>query len=253
MNALAVAAVVAACVMAGGLFGLRLRRTVPDSHFTQSTQDTIKLGTNMVSVLTSLVLGLLITTAKSSSSAIEREIRGYAAELILLDATLRDLGPDANTSRRLLRSYTAQTLQDVWPKRGDRPASFDDPSAGALLMQVRQAIRALSPADTAQRWLQEQALQATTSLQRQRWQLIEQAGSSVRPLIIVIVVCWIIVIFTSFGLNAEANATVAAVFFVCSISIGGAVFLVLEIDSPFDGLLRISDVPLRNALAYMAQ
>ena len=253
MNALAVAAVVAACVMAGGIFGLRLRRTLPDSHFTQSTQDTIKLGTSMVSVLTSLVLGLLITTAKSSSDTIEREIRGYAAELVLLDVTLRDLGADALKPRQLLRSYTARTLQDVWPRSSDRLASFDDPSASTLLVQVRQAIWALFPADTSQRWLQEQALQATTSLQRQRWQLMEQTGSSVRPLIIVIVVCWIVVIFTSFGLNAEANATVAAAFLVCSIAIGGAVFLVLEIDSPFDGLWRTSDAPLRGALAHMAQ
>ena len=251
MNAVAVAVIVAACVMAGALFGLRLRRYLPDSHLTPNTQDTIKLGTNMMSVLTSLVLGLLITTAKGSSDAIEQDIRGYAADLILLDATLRDLGADAAVPRQLLRSYTARTLQDIWPSSGNRAPSFDDTSAGALLVQVRQAIRTLSPADAPQRWLQEQALQTTTSLQRQRWQIIEHTGSSVRPLIIIVVVCWIVAIFISFGLNANRNATVAAVFLVCSVSIGGAVFLVLEIDSPFHGLLRISDAPMLGALAYM--
>ena len=251
MNAVAVAVIVAACVMAGALFGLRLRRYLPDSHLTQNTQDTIKLGTNMVSVLTSLVLGLLITTAKGSSDTIEQDIRGYAADLILLDATLRDFGADAAVPRQLLRSYTARTLQDIWPSSGNRATSLDDTSAGALLVQVRQAIRTLSPADTPQRWLQEQALQTTTSLQRQRWQIIEHSGSSVRPLIIIVVVCWIVAIFISFGLNANRNATVTAVFLVCSISIGGAVFLVLEIDSPFHGLLRISGAPMLGALAYM--
>lgn len=72
-----------------------------------------------------------------------------------------------------------------------------------------------------------------------------------RPVVLVIVVSWIVVIFASFGMNAPRNATVTAAFAVCSLAIGGAIFLILEMDSPLEGLLRISDQPMLRALAYM--
>jgi len=60
------------------------------------------------------------------------------------------------------------------------------------------------------------------------------------------------VIFISFGLFAPPNATVIAVLFVCALSVAGAIFLILELDRPFEGLIQISDTPLRSALAHLA-
>lgn len=251
MSAGAAGLLVAACVFAGALFGLHLHRFLPANHLTKETQDVVRLGTGVVSVLASLVLGLLIATAKTASDTTDREIRGYAADLILLDGTLRSYGGGAAVPRALLRRSTVRTLQDIWPKPGDRFAGLDDAPAGMLLEQVQQAIRALMPADAGQRWLQDQALQMATSLLRQRWMLIEQAGPSVRPIVVAVLVSWIVAIFASFGLNAPRNATVVAAFLVCSLAIGGAVFLVLEMDSPFQGVLRLSDRPMLSALAHM--
>lgn len=251
MNAVAVGLFVAACVFASGLFGLRLRSFLPETHLTKDTQDVVRLATGMLSMLTALVLGLLIATAKGYSDTIDREMRGHAAELILLDGTLRDYGADADAARELLRRYAVRTVQDVWRRSGDSPVDLNDASAGALLERVRRAVRALSPADAGPRWLQDQALQTTTTLLRQRWQMIEQTGPSVRPVLLVIVVCWITAIFAGFGLDAPRNATVAVSFLMCALAIGGAVFLILEMDSPLDGLLRIPARPMLNALARM--
>ena len=251
MNAAVVGLSVAACVFAGGLAGLRLHRVLPQAHLTKETQEVVRLATSMLSVLTSLVLGLLIATAKGTSDAVDHEMRGHAADLIVLDGALRDYGGDAAAARALLRRYTDRTVQDVWQRPGDPQAALDDVPAGALLDQVRQAVRALSPDDAGQRWLRDQALQTATSLLRQRRQMIEQAGPSVRPVVLAVVVCWIVAIFAGFGLNAPRNATVAGAFLVCSLAIGGAVFLILEMDSPLDGVLRISARPMLGALAHM--
>ena len=143
------------------------------------------------------------------------------------------------------------TAQEVRGRPGGLPAELDDVLAGALLDQVRQAVRSLSPDDAGQRWLRDQALQTATSLLRQRRQMIEQAGPSVRPLVLAVVVCWIVAIFAGFGLDAPRHATVAGAFLVCSLAIGGAVFLILEMDDPFEGVLRISARPMLDALAHM--
>jgi hypothetical protein len=64
---------------------------------------------------------------------------------------------------------------------------------------------------------------------------------------------WLTITFASFGLFAPRNAMVVTVLFVCALSVGSAVFLVLEMDGPFDGLLKVSADPLRYAHAHLNQ
>jgi len=252
MSDIAISLLVAACVFAGGMLGLVLHRIIPKAHLTKETQDVIRLGTGMLSVMASLVLGLLIATAKSTYDSTNHDIRSYAAELILLDETLRDYGNDAAAPRAILRQYTAELLQDVWPPAGDHDTFVENKQAGLMMEHAREAIRALTPADAGQKWLQDQALQIHVSLARQRWLLIEQSGPSVRPAVVVILVAWITLLFASFGLNAPRNATVVIAFLICALAIGGSIFLIRAMDQPFSGVLQISSEPIANALAHMS-
>jgi hypothetical protein len=252
MNAIMTSVLVAVCIFASGLAGLYLNRLLPQHHLTKETQDVIKLGIGMLSVLASLVLGLLIATAKTSYDSTDRAIRGYAAELALLNETLRDYGGDASVPRELLRGFTERLLQDGWPKSGERPVLLEDEEARLLLEHVREAVRALKPIDDGQRSLQIQAVDINVNLLRQRWLLIEQQGPSVQRVVLVILASWIMVIFVSFGMNAPRNGTVLVTFLICSLAIGGAIFLILEMDRPLDGVMRISRWPMQNALAHMS-
>ena len=63
----------------------------------------------------------------------------------------------------------------------------------------------------------------------------------------VVLLLWLTVIFASFGLFAPRNATVLAVLAVCALSVAGAVFLITELDNPFEGLLKVSAEPMRFA------
>jgi hypothetical protein len=251
MNALMTSLAVSASVLAGGLIGLHLHRVVPPRHLAEETQDVVRLGTGMLSVLASLVLGLLIATVKTSFDATDTAVRSYSADLIVLDETLRDYGEAALVPRRLLRDYTALLLQTVWPDKGGNAFIVEHQETGELMEHVRESIRALTPADAGQRWLMDQALQECTALLRARWLMIERAGPSVRPVVIDILVAWIVAIFISFGLNAPRNAVVHVAFVVCSLAIGSSIFIVLEFDSPFQGVMRISSQPVHSALAHM--
>ena len=51
------------------------------------------------------------------------------------------------------------------------------------------------------------------------------------------------------GMNAPRNPTVYAAFLICSLAMGSAFFLILELDRPFEGLLRISSRPVTSAVA----
>jgi hypothetical protein len=99
--------------------------------------------------------------------------------------------------------------------------------------------------------LQTQATDINLTLLRERWLLIEQQGPSVQRVVLVILVSWVTVIFASFGMNAPRNGSVVVTFLICSLAIGGAIFLILEMDRPLDGVMQVSSWPLRNALAQM--
>ena len=251
MNSIMASLLVAACIFAGGLTGLYLNSILPERHLTRETQDVIKLGIGMLSVLASLVLGLLIATAKTSYDSTDRAIRSYAAELALLNEVLRDYGGDASVAHGLLRSYTVRLLEDGWPKGEGRPAILEDEETRLLLEHVREAIRDLKPIDDGQRSLQVQAIDVNFNLLRERWLLIEQQGPSVQRVVLVILVSWVMVIFASFGMNAPRNSTILIAFLICSLAIGGAIFLILEMDRPLDGVMQISSWPMENALAHM--
>ena len=111
MNTVMTSVLVAVCIFASGSAGLYLHQLLPKHHLTKETQDVIRLGIGMLSVLASLVLGLLIATAKTSYDTTDRAIRDYAAELALLDETLRDYGGDASAPHDLLRNYTETTAR----------------------------------------------------------------------------------------------------------------------------------------------
>jgi hypothetical protein len=78
-------------------------------------------------------------------------------------------------------------------------------------------------------------------------------GSSIPVAFLVVLVFWLCIIFASFGLFAPRNATVIAVLCVCALSVSGAIFLILELDRSFEGLLQVSGAPLRSALARLGR
>src|SRR5579872_5112618 len=137
MDSYFVASIVFACVFSGSLVGLCLNAWLPEHHRSPASHDAIKLGTGMISVLASLVLGLLTASIKNSFDTIDGQMRTFAANLILMDETLRDYGPETATVRGLLRDYTAQAIADHWPQESSHPALMESASAGSALDQAR--------------------------------------------------------------------------------------------------------------------
>ena len=90
-------------------------------------------------------------------------------------------------------------------------------------------------------------------LAKLRWLMFEQGSTSISLPVVVVLVFWLAIVFTSFGLFAPPNLTVIATLFLCALSVSGAVFLILAMYTPFRGVMQISSAPLRNALAHLGQ
>jgi hypothetical protein len=249
MSSLTISLIVFACVFGGGLLGLFLHAALPERHLSADSKTTVTLGVGLIGTMAALVLGLLISSAASSFDTQRNELTEGAAKVVLLDHVLGHYGPDAKEARALLRSTVASVVDRVWPEGASRRAQLEPNAAGGDILYEK--ILELSPKDDTQRTLKAQALNIALELVRTRWMMIEQQGVSISTPFLVVVVFWLTIIFISFGLFAPPNATVTVTFFVCALSVSSAIFLILEMYSPFTGLIQISSTPLRNALAHL--
>jgi hypothetical protein len=250
VSAMAVGGIVFACVFGGALLGMFLRAVLPAQHLSTDSQDLVKLGMGLIATMAALVLGLLIASAKSSYDAQRSEFTQMSANLILLDRVMAHYGPETQAARDLLRRSVALGLAQMWPEHSSRPVQLEPMAESEGLYDK---ILELAPQHDAQRSLQAKAFEISTDLAQTRWLLVEQRGSSIPMPFLVVLVFWLAILFVSFGLFAPPNATVFATLFVCALSVSGAIFLILELDQPFAGLIQISSDPLRNALAHLGQ
>jgi len=242
--------IVFACVSGGAGLGMFTRGLLPEHHVNDDSKYIFKSAMGLLATLSALVLGLLIASAKGSYDVKEDEIKQGAAKIILLDRTLRHYGPDADQARAVLRRLAATQTDLTWIESGVRlNARSGDGAFG--IEEVQEKLRALVPAGDSQRWLQVRGLQLTTELAQMRWLSIDQHRGSIPTPFLVALVFWLAVIFFSFGLFAPRHATIYAVIFACALSVSSAIFLILELDRPFEGLLAISEAPLRNAIAEL--
>ena len=251
MSVAAIRWMVFACVFGGALFGMFLRAVLPERHLSADSKDTVRLGMGLIGTMAALVLGLLIASAKGFYDTQSSELTEMSAKVVLLDRVLAHYGPETKEVRDLLHSTVARTLDLIWPKDRRQPPQIDPKAAGGE--SVYDKILELSPKTDAQRSLQAQAASLAIDLGKMRWLMLAQGGSFISVPVLVVVVFWLAIIFISYGLFAPRNAIAIATLFFCAVSVSGAIFLIVAMYTPFQGIMQISSAPLRNALAHLGQ
>jgi len=238
-------------VFAGGVLGLLVGRLLPEKYQSDDTQRIVQTATGMISLITALVLGLLVATAKGKFDTTNQTTEALAAKLMLINRQLVKFGPEANDARELLRKYTIARIAATWPdEAGAKPG--DSPPPWKLLESLQQSLSGLTPKTEAQRSETAVASEAAVDLEKTTWLETAQAASHVQQPFVVILIAWLFVLFVSFGLFAPRNVLVVVALFVGALAIAGAVLLIVDMDLPYEGMLVVSPEPMQQALAQMS-
>jgi hypothetical protein len=251
VSAAAIGWLVFACIFGGALLGMFLGCKLPAHHLSPESKDVIKLAIALIATMGALVLSLLIASAKTAYDTRSNELATMSADIIVLDRLLAHYGSETKDTRAMLRRSVAAGLERYWPLDGAALASFKP--TGSPVEALYESIARLSPQSATQRALQSEAMSMAMTVGHTRLLLFEGAGSSIPYPFLAILVFWLTVIFACFGLFAPRNATVFAVFLVCSLSVSAAIFLIVELDRSFEGILQVSSAPLRAALADLGR
>jgi hypothetical protein len=240
-----------ACLFGAALLGMRVRAMLPDHHITPEAKDSVRLAMGTVATMAALVLGLLVASTKGTYDAERNESTRMAARIVYLDRVLAMYGPETAEARSELRNATTSMIERMWPdERGAKVVlEPNDRWTDALPKNVY----GLAPKDDVQRALKEQAVEMVDALGQERWLVYEEAETSVSRAMLLVVVLWLAVLFLSVGLFAPPNATVVVALMLSAVSVSGAIYLILELDMPYDGLISISSKPMRLALEHLGK
>jgi hypothetical protein len=240
-----------ACLFGAALFGMHLRNALPGHHLADDSRHLLEIGLGIVGTMAGLVLGLIVASATGSYNAQRSELLDASAKVVLLDRVLAHYGAGAGAARNALRVAVVQTLDHVWPQEGSGAPQLD-PSAirGEVVLDD---IEELAPATDRQRLLKPEAASLAMSISQTRWLMFEQTGESISTPLLVLLVFWFTITFIGFGLFSPRNPTVIVALALCALAVSGAIFVTIEMYTPFQGLVQISSAPLRAALAHVGR
>jgi hypothetical protein len=155
----------------GGLLGLAIGKMLPERHFSEGTLRMVQAAMGTLSILSALVLGFLINSAKVKFETVSVQIEQFASDLAMLDRELRNLGPNTVDTRDLLRRYAAAKIAATWPEEPRRP-TFDDPTSLRLLDQFQTSLRHLTPKNEEERLSLADATSAADDVVKITWRQI---------------------------------------------------------------------------------
>jgi hypothetical protein len=253
LSHLQIAVLVFASVTTAAVIGLRLRDVLPEHHLSPSSVDAIKLAIGLVATLAALVLGLLVSSSKGSLDSVNRELTRNAAYMLELDRLLQDYGPAAAELRADMRRDYATTVALL---AGEESIMVDQAYLQARMRYLEDyqfRLMQLPADDDLHNQMRARAVQLQGQVTNTRWLLVLQRDGAISMPLVTVLVAWLVVIFAAFGLLSPRNAAVVIALMLSAFSASGAIFLILEMDRPLDGIVRISMVPLRDALHRLTQ
>jgi hypothetical protein len=239
----------------GSLYlGSWIASRLPEQHRVYEAQKAAQFGISMMATLAALVLGFMVTSARATFDRANDDIVGVSTSILLVDRALSGYGPEASPIRNDLRDFIARATARVTPDGEMKEIAFRLPHTSlSLLTRLQSSILALRPGTRTQQWFQYRALQVTTELSRERILTSEHERSSEPMALLIVVTAWIVLIFIGMGAFAMHNGSVRIVMFCAALAFAGSIFLVMELESPYTGMLRVSGEPLLQAAQELAK
>ena len=250
MDSLKRSIVVALATFGASVVGMLLQHIVPAQVLTDS-KGTVGAIVGLVTLLLALVLGLLVYTAFAVYTTQRDEALGLGQVVIEVDLALERYGPEAAPGRAGLRAALGRSRARFFGdgKRGPQPFSFEE--TRAVLHGLGSYFDSLQPSTEAQRQLLTSARDNAKKFAETQMLMARQLANPFPPYLLVVVVCWASALFLGNGLIAAPNAVTVGAHLAGAIAIASAIFLILELSSPYTGVVRLSSVGVDRLLQVL--
>ncbi len=251
MHSLTRSIAVAAITFGASLVGMALQWVVPADMLTAS-KGSVGGMVGLVTLLLALVLGLLVFTAFSVFTTQRDEAYSLGPMVAEVDLALEQYGPEAAGGRAGLYAALQRSRVRFFgdAKHGPQPFTFEE--MRAIFLSQGSFFDRLKPATDAQRALIATAKDQVRKLADTQMLMARQLASPFPPHVLTVVVCWASALFLGNGLVAAPNAVSVLAHLAGAVSIGIAIFLILELSHPYTGLIRLSPAGIDRVLEILS-
>ena len=206
-----------------------------------STREIVKQATGVIATLTSLVLGLLIANGQQSFSRQGISIATMAVSVARLDEVLQAYGSQAQPTRAFLRDAIRPRLYELWNRTGSDNPNIEQRREQAAFIQ---GITSLPVGEVRQAMLRDGAYKIASALVQERLSLSLMESAGLPTVLLMALIGWSFIVFTGLGLCSDESAISRIACYFAAAASATAVFLVIEFDTPFSGLIQVSREPV---------
>jgi len=237
-----------ASILIGAAMGMVLKRALPADLLEGGSKEAIRLGAGFLSTLAALVIGLMIASAKNTYDSQNTNIRQLGTNAVLVDQMLTQYGPEAKAARTLLREIIPSATLRIWQENAAGQGGGSAFVVSEMAERFYNAVEGLKPATPEQTSLKSRIIQLTIDIGRTRLLVFTQGDDAIPLPFFVVLVFWLVAIFASFSLFAEPGLIVVASTLVFALSVSSALFLIVDLSHPFQGLMQVSNHHLHMVL-----
>jgi hypothetical protein len=239
-----------AVMLGSALAGMALRERLPSEHLTDSSRESVLRAVGLVVTLSSLVMAFLVSSAKAYYTSVEDELTEISSDVAALDRILAHYGEAAGPSRELLRQITGTAVRTVWPAHPTSLPRYDGATGLEAIERLSDQIGTLPAEDGRHAALRNQALGYLLAIERSGFKLKQIQQARAQSPLLAIIVSWLVIIFGGFGLLTPRNRTAITAMLLAALAAAGALFLIVELYSPVEGLIAIPPSILEGALDF---
>ena len=233
-----------------GLSGMYLQRLLPEQHLSTGSRELIGAVQGLVSLLLALVLGALVTSAYGFFATEKSNIEKLGAQSIQFDMALAQYGPGTQPIREGLKVAIGGAYHSIWGGEIN-PSQRHVRDLLPAFQRMNEAISALKAQTPSQVQLISTIETDARSIEQTRLLMSLQLASPVSWPLLVVVVSWAMLLFFGFGVLSRLNSTSISALALGAFAVGSAVFLVLELNQPFNGLFRVPGASVVETLSAL--
>lgn len=252
MNAWVAAGVAVVTMALAMAIGMAIGSRLSQTRYEDGSIKNLRTSVAIIATMSSLLLGLMVNSARYNFSDAYSDVQKYAAVLQITDLNLLSFGAPACPLRGNLQAYARQLVAETWTSGEDEASSgAAQVSALTALLGFDAGVRNLKAETADQQEVRGTLLGLSRQLVEYRWKVTGVARTATPVTFIVVVICWFALIFLYSGVFAPRSALVLVGHGLGMVGIAAAIFLVMEMGQPFTGPIKVSPAPVERLLARM--
>ena len=213
---------------------------------------TAAVTVQVLATIYAVLVAFVIVNQYSQLRAANEQVAAKAADLSAMYENSRIFPPtEGGELRRAITSYTRTVVDRSFPKLAEsaRPDRIGD----VRLERIFSTLHTIQPATVEETAAYNKTLDLLDGVVETRARLVNASGETVPwPLVFMLGIMGLSVIVVSTVLDTQHRRAHLMILTALALLVSLTLALVVSLNLPFDGILPISDAPLRNFLQFRA-